>query len=215
MRIILSAIVLIITLATNVGANVEGQMNCNVKSNSVTTIEEGKYKEFSGYEDSFAVGDDLIIIYKEMRGNFTVTMEDPVRGDQFMTADVNKNFPERSFHEPKYSEGILVRSKNDLFNPRFITSSPEFEMSIFANSEIISASNNLSSIELRRYYKNDWQGVFFNKVKLKLQIATLDCRHTKDSLNTFIKALGFGLREQLQKKAITLRKSLREKNTND
>lgn len=46
MRIILSAIVLIITLATNVGANVEGQMNCNVKSNSVTTIEEGNIKSF-------------------------------------------------------------------------------------------------------------------------------------------------------------------------
>lgn len=184
-------VALLITAVTPVLADVEGRMNCQVKSNRVTTVEEGKPKEFTGYEGKFVVGDSLTIIYENLFSNFSVIIEDRLRDDRVMTASVGSNDIDRSFHEPKYSEGILLRSKGIFADPRFVMSNPEFEMSVFANSDIISASNNLASIELERYYKNDWQGVYFQKINLALQITTLDCRHTRDRLDTFIEKLHF------------------------
>ena len=198
MRVVLVA--LLITAVTPVLADVEGRMKCEVKSNRLTTVEEGKPKEFTGYEKSFVVGDNLTIIYENLFSNFSVIIEDKVRDERVMTAFVGSKDTDRSFHEPKYSEGILLRSKGTFENPRFSMSNPEFEMSIFAHSDIISASNNLSSIELQRYYKNDWQGVFFKKLHLQLQITTLDCRHTRDRLDTFIEKLHFEQTKLHQKK---------------
>jgi hypothetical protein len=191
-------------------ADLVGIMKCEVKSNDVITTKEGKPQKFIGYEDKFVVGDKLTITYEKMYSTFSVEMNDPVRDDHFMTASISGDDQDRSFHKPKYSEGILLRSKG-FSNPRFIISSTEFENSIFANSEIISASNNLKSLELRRYYKNDWEGLYVSKFNLELQIAILDCRHTSDSLDIFIEKLHFEHEKYEQKKLLDEAKRLQER----
>ena len=188
MRIVIT--LLLILFSTQAMADLVGRMKCEVKSNDVITTKEGKPQKFIGYEDKFVVGDKLTITYENIYSTFSVEMNDPVRDDHFMTASISGDDQDRSFHKSKYSEGILLRSKG-FSNPRFIISSTEFENSIFANSEIISASNNLKSLELRRYYKNDWEGLYFSKFDLELQIAILDCRHISDSLDIFIEKLHF------------------------
>ena len=208
MRIVIA--LLLISFSTQAMADLVGRMKCEVKSNDVITTKEGKPQKFIGYEDKFVVGDKLTITYEKMYSTFSVEMNDPVRDDHFMTASISGDDQDRSFHKPKYSEGILLRSKG-FSNPRFIISSTEFENSIFANSEIISASNNLKSLELRRYYKNDWEGLYFSKFNLELQIAILDCRHTSDSLDIFIEKLHFEHEKYEQKKLLDEAKRLQER----
>jgi hypothetical protein len=208
MRIVIT--LLLILFSTHAMADLVGIMKCEVKSNDVITTKEGKPQKFIGYEDKFVVGDKLTITYEKMYSTFSVEMNDPVRDDHFMTASISGDDQDRSFHKPKYSEGILLRSKG-FSNPRFIISSTEFENSIFANSEIISASNNLKSLELRRYYKNDWEGLYFSKFNLELQIAILDCRHTSDSLDIFIEKLHFEHEKYEQKKLLDEAKRLQER----
>ena len=208
MQIVLA--LLLISFSTQAMADLVGRMKCEVKSNDVITTKEGKPQKFIGYEDKFVVGDKLTITYENIYSTFSVEMNDPVRDDHFMTASISGDDQDRSFHKSKYSEGILLRSKG-FSNPRFIISSTEFENSIFANSEIISASNNLKSLELRRYYKNDWEGLYFSKFNLELQIAILDCRHTSDSLDIFIEKLHFEHEKYEQKKLLDEAKRLQER----
>ena len=208
MRIVIT--LLLISFSTQAMADLVGRMKCEVKSNDVITTQEGKPQKFIGYEDKFVVGDKLTITYENVSSSFSVMMKDPVRDDQFMTTSISDYDQDRSFHKPKYSEGILLRSKG-LSNPRFIISGTEFENSIFASSEIISASNNLRSLELRRYYKNDWEGLYFSKFNLQLQIAVLDCRHTSDNLDTFIEKLHFEHEKYEQKRLFDEAKRLQER----
>lgn len=62
MKIIKLAFTLTLLGATAVSA-AEGSMSCKVKSNSVTSVKEGKPEFYTGYKEQFEVGETLTLTY--------------------------------------------------------------------------------------------------------------------------------------------------------
>jgi len=148
-------------------------MRCEVKSNYVVSNKEGKAKEYSGYADSFEVGDNLYF-------KFEIPSYD-AKGTFFKLSDVNDSTEAWSYFN---GDGTLTAKANGFF---WKTASSNGH-SISFKTDFINLDFILGNLVLTRYYKSDWNGylVNHNPLSVSAQIATLDCRQSSDKVDEFI-----------------------------
>ncbi|MXQ08035.1 hypothetical protein GQ651_09285 [Alphaproteobacteria bacterium GH1-50] len=191
--LILSASLLLSpTLA--VAEDIEGSMRCEVKSNEIIAVEDGRPVRYTGITDKFEVGDTLIFSYileeNELASDrffpmLELELRDEARNDDEVTwnGPVTKNiFSDRGIALDENARGASISG-----------------YMIFDENRIDLESPIWGELKLNRYYKSDWQGigvrtVFFGAV-YQAQVFTLDCRHTRDRIDDILSAEPFSLED--------------------
>jgi len=146
--------------------NLQGEMSCKVKDSILIEVEDGKSKRYSGAKDSFNVGDTLYVSYRYE--------------EYFNRPAYVMNF---SFEDRLREDTHLYVSENSSL-PSSVTSLTFSEEKIFVKDIL---QRNLS---LRRYYKNDWEGIFSFAYgpEFYTWTVTLDCRNQEGRLEEILKA---------------------------
>ena len=143
-------------------SNVEFRLSCKVMDNIVIAAEEGRPQRYTHYTDQFEVGDTLDVLVELRPSNsLYLRLRDPLR-DEIVTGTV------ASFENIRYfdQDSLDALSKDDSFRGD--------GFSIYGVDEI--TFFNAEEVTLRRYYRDDWQGVLLADNGLTVQVAVLDCR---------------------------------------
>ena len=182
MRTIL--LVLLMTIATHVGAErLTGKLLCKVKSNIVVTISDGKPKNYSGFTDQMKVDDNLVFYYrfqpksKSDDPSYLCTLFDDKKDFSYLL---------QSAVVPAYSfstidKGLYANTSDDIWGE-----------DAYLNPNAIKCASGEKRLILSRYYKSDYEGVFVSypvSQDLNTQVATLDCRTEKDSIELIFRNL--------------------------
>lgn len=186
MRSIFLLSIIIFTTSAWASDTIDGQMKCELKSNQITKIDEGKPNTFSQFTNGLKIGDKVYIDYRasQYASNFDlyeisiyVGRHEP-RHTLFY-AEPNQLNPEWKIYYT--GKGVLVK---DEYNSIYVTPDvARFE------------SLKFGVVDIRRYYKSDWHGIGFDKItsenspELQARIFSLDCRHTEDVWDLFVSKL--------------------------
>ena len=170
------SILLISLLASGVSADTSGTMNCTVKSQILLSIQDGKPIDYPGYGDSLVLGDKLDFLFEYSKH------ED--LGEIITLALVDAKREKALYAIPIRIEDLEnQQSKSvDLLNWG------EVKMGAL-ESDLIKISDNRGNIILERYYKNDWQGVFFGgetSTGTAVYAITFDCRQGEGDYGDFL-----------------------------
>ena len=157
----------------------EGSMSCKVKSNSITEIIDGKPKQYSHYTDQFVVGDALLIEYESYRKidepkYITVLFEisDPVRKNLLVQFGILQR------------NSLIGADGDSIYGSSF---ADETYMSL--GKDRIRITQSTGSLNMRRYYKSDWEVLITHTVPydhLAAQVFTLDCRTRVNKIDEII-----------------------------
>ena len=172
---ILSIIAFVSIANSSLAEDFIGRMDCEVKSNKVTSIIEGKPKEYTGYKDGFVVGDPLAITYKSVKAfgkTVAFLMRDERRDAQFAYHGFSSDFDSAETDVSSYGNKATFWSTDSYFE----LGQDEIRFSVALGGEIY----------LARYYKSDWHGVPTFARGIKHQTVTLDCRNTIDKIEEVV-----------------------------
>lgn len=172
---ILSIIAFVSIANSSLAEDFIGRMDCEVKSNKVTSIIEGKPKEYTGYSDGFVVGDSLAITYKSVKAfgkTVAFLMRDEKRDAQFAYNGFSSDYDSAETKVSYYDN-----------NATFWSLDAYFEL---GQDEIRFSSALTSEVYLARYYKSDWHGVATFARGINHQTVTLDCRNTIDKIEEVV-----------------------------
>ena len=175
----------LMTLSTQANANnLRGEMVCKVKTNSLTTISDGIGSEYKQLKNRFVVGDELLFLYEFNNNKLSVKLRDGIRNLNYwdMTLDGGTGAAHNG-------QGMMTSTSDHWFTKDSIES---------RGSHIIEDENGNEDdwryadgkVRLRRYYKNDWDGIiYYHPMNRALHVFTIDCRHTTDQLDQLLVAL--------------------------
>ena len=153
---------------------IDGAMECKVKSQQVQQIDEGRANTYSGFEGGLTIGSKIDFQYSQEDGTWEIALQ-----------------PERQakiFFDVFYRVTLLPRSRLDLSSGEFVVYEwmPDKKATIGNNT--ISYSDRKTHIIFKRYYKEDWHGVYSHlDYDLISWVFTMDCRHKTNRLEAAIK----------------------------
>ena len=142
-------------------SNVEFRLSCKVMDNIVIAADEGRPQRYNHYTDQFEVGDTLDVLVELRPSNsLYLRLRDPLRDE--IVAGTVASFEQIRYYDPG-SLDFLADNSSELHG---------FSISGVDAIEF----DNGEEVTLRRYYRDDWQGVFLADNGLTVQVAVLDCR---------------------------------------
>ena len=157
--------------------DIAGTFKCNVIDVSLTTIEEGKVSKYSGYRNGMQKGHTFYFDYKYNPTLNSISLKG--RSNEFRTrSGAYDVFVKRS--------DALKEDLSDTFGTK--------NNDIFFGPNDVSAKFLAANLNLNRYYKNDWQGLYVETPMNSILVAGLDCRHIKDKIDKIVsklKTVGF------------------------
>ena len=150
-------------------------------------IEDGVPNEFSSYTDQFQIGDGLTIFYDESDRNFRFRIFDLLRDQNLFEFD-SKNFVSPNFAGEE-DWNFVVLNDNGSSSPRMLIS-----------ANWIDVRYNFTRLDLKRYYKDDWEGLVVAHIPNTVHAYTLDCRSSVNKLDEFLLQLREEVKLQQLKK---------------
>lgn len=168
----------IMPLAGLAQSPIMGSMSCEVKSNYIVGVDDGRATEFNRITGSFSVGDELVFSYfaEPTTQDLSLFLLPHLASAEPIVAWTSTQAPFPSA-PLKDMGGFLLSSGRDFmqFGPDTI----EFVgVGFFPPSRVL----------LERYFRSDWQGVVQRRIMLEgrdmaLQVFTLDCRQIDERLH--------------------------------
>ena len=167
---------------------ITGSMRCEVMSNRITTVEDGRPKEYTGFESGFGVGDTLRLSYSTISSGSNerehdrlhIALHDAVRGETII-AWVGTAGPSEAI-----SETVITIPPTDQNIAKY------YNGSFSINSDFIIIDSGYGArLDLSRYHKDDWQGLGVAPIISApngFQVYTLDCRTVTDRIEEVIDA---------------------------
>jgi hypothetical protein len=130
------------------------------------SAEEGRPKRYTHFTDEFIVGDTLHVVVYLGSSRLWLKLEDPLRDEVLVNAL-------QRIENIEYWDNGLDYLTNDGMNT--------YGKFGIKRNDSISIENQIfepSEVYLKRYYKDDWQGLFRKTTpgSLTAQVAILDCR---------------------------------------
>lgn len=162
----------------------KGEMNCIVKSQIISAIEEGKPKSFTRYEGVFEVGDSLRLDYERFRPKYEA--DEVYSGIILSLVDPKRDHIIGRWGFIQKLDQIRI-SREGVFG-----TSEHRKEEMFFEKDWIRSTGSHGAINMRRYYKDDWEAIFtIHSIhdKMAVQTATLDCRSGVGSVEDIIKSL--------------------------
>ena len=74
-KLFLITIILILQSFPSFGKFIEGNMNCEIKSQSIETVDNGQIKKYKSFSDGLLVGDTFNLNYSLFKGRFSLTID--------------------------------------------------------------------------------------------------------------------------------------------
>ena len=150
---------------------IDGEMKCKITDQIVLQVKDGKPERFTGITNQPKIGDTL---------NFTYSSYNE-RIDIILKNQKNEYF---SYNIPAV-KGFGIKSKVIRFENDTIG-----HQSFYMTEDVIGLDYSFLGINkhlnMNRYYKSDWEGVFTNIYETQTQIISLDCRHKTDKIEEMI-----------------------------
>lgn len=153
----------------------DGAMDCTVTGNVVVASEEGKFKTYSSIQGGVKANEKVILRYTVRSNTVYIGLQrldaekNIIIGTYISTDDLTTTA------ENKRGEGFILtdtRSDNSIsFLPDYIR------------------IKEISQLFIKRYYKNDWHGIYsyVDYFDNSTQTLTLNCRHTNDKMDAAFK----------------------------
>ena len=173
MRLILF---LIIIFANKTYAqSVSGSMDCTVTGSVVIASEEGKFKTYSGIKGGVKANEKLTLNYRVYINSIYIELKREIGEKEIVTNQ----------HIDKLGADISVQKNK---NGGFILTNNRYQHSLSFLPDYIQI-NAFEIFFLKRYYKNDWDGIFsyVDHLNSSTQTLTLDCRHNNDNMDAAFK----------------------------
>ena len=166
-------IILALSSSPAYAQTVTGQLNCKITGSTVEASEEGKYKSYSRVKDGAKAGDDSILKYTVSKDSVYISME---RNNDKKDTIINEHFSSSKIdldYEVKRTKdlGIIIREN-------------EYDFSLSLLPDYIRLKT-FSELTMKRYYKNDWHGMFvdYRSNETHVVVLAFNCRHTNDQLD--------------------------------
>ena len=153
---------------------IEGEMLCKITDQIIVEVEEGKPKRFSGYHNQPKVGDKLSLIYRTFGEQLKFQLKHP--SNVYFDTNINAEKGEARFQVASFYDG------SELLKYFFARLTIRKDSLSFQKYNIAGGY----SLELERYYKSDWGGIFTAIYMGEPQVITLDCRHRTDKIDEII-----------------------------
>ena len=156
---------------------VNGKFDCKITGSTVEASEEGKYKSYSGMKDGAKAGDDSTLKYTVRKDSVYISMElnndkkDIIINGHFSSSNVDSDYKV----ERNKDSGIFIEKT-------------EYDFSLSLLPDFIRLKG-FKELTLKRYYKNDWHGMFVDYYPLETYVVVLafNCRHTNDQFDRAFK----------------------------
>ncbi len=152
-----------------------GEMSCKITDQIIIKVKEGKPKRYSHYTNQPKIGDKLSLIYQTVgeKIKFQLKHDSAEYFDTSFFAQKGEikskiaSFYNNSSRTLKYYLGRLTIRQDSLS---------------FQKYNIVGGY----SLELKRYYKSDWGGIFIGTYVGEPHVITLDCRNITDKIDEII-----------------------------
>ena len=155
--------------------SIEGLFSCVVLGTSVTSVEEGKEKRSSRYQDGVRKGETISLSYElRAENNAKYRMQFYLKGLKGQNMGSGARVEARDDYQKKHYPNAIF-SKNFMFNFSYDDMYIDFIR---------------GDIHLKRYYKRDWQGLIVaNYGGFSAFVASLDCRNKVDKIDVIVDKL--------------------------
>ncbi len=175
-RIIISAILLLILPIQVWSEQFTGSFTCKVKHSKVTSIEEGIVEEYDSYQDNVKVGESFKIKYlyenyDEVDAYFHI----------FNTEQYIINF---GGDTNKTAYSVKTNKARDPYPRKAVKFEDAYYDWMFFEEDKLEIYSVNFNLLLYRYYKNDWSGLFYKTSGYTdIWVLGLDCRHKIDKFD--------------------------------
>ena len=140
------------------------RLSCKVMDNIVIEAEEGRSKRYTHYTDQFVVGDTLdVLVQLRPNDRLYLRLRDTLR-DEVIVGTVKSSDEIQYYH--KDMDYLSSVEPNIIGKFGLNNDSINIEKQFPINE----------TLQLERYYKDDWHGQLVGKSHLTAQVAVLDCR---------------------------------------
>lgn len=155
--------------------SVVGEMDCTVTGNVVVASEEGKFKTYSGIQGGVEANEKLTLKYDVTSNSIYMGLE---------RNNAKKEVVINAFYISKNAEIKIERDKNG----GIIFTDTKFNHGISFLPDYIRITE-FREFYLKRYYKNDWHGIFsyVDLFSMSAHALTLNCRHINDNMEAAFK----------------------------
>ena len=153
---------------------IDGEMSCKITDQVIVGVEEGKPFRCTGYKGEPEVGDSLTFTYSSYNDLIKVKLIHPKEEfiDTLIAAEKGKKDAKGiHFVDPMHDNIFIVA-----------------RLKIFPN-QINYVHHNLlggETLNLYRYYKSDWNGIYTGLFGSQTQILSFDCRTISNQIDQII-----------------------------
>ena len=153
----------------------DGAMDCTVTGNVVVASEEGKFKTYSSIEGGVKANEKVILSYTVSSESIYIKLE-RINAEKTIIIAAFKPFSAVAITANKGKDG------------GFILTDTRYNTGISFVPDYIRI-NEHGELFVKRYYKNDWHGIFsyVDYLNNSTQTLTLNCRHTNDKMDAAFK----------------------------
>ncbi|MBM3363564.1 MAG: hypothetical protein FJY42_13050 [Betaproteobacteria bacterium] len=164
---------------------ISGRLDCTVTGSIVAASEDGKFKNYSGFKDGIKVGDRVTLNYSATRNSTSKYKSLYIT----MVSTANENKPKTVISQ---RFDLNDQNINLSVNPDggLVIKEQSFNHSISFQPDYIRVKE-FRELALRRYYKNDWHGIFISSdpTESLAQFLAFNCRHVEDNMELAAKLL--------------------------
>ena len=151
--------------------SIDGEMKCKITDQFVLEVKDGKPARFSHITNEPKIGDTLNFTYSSYNERMKIVLKNPQKEYFDMQIPAVKGLGMKS---------KVIRFKEDSV----------YQQSLYMTEDKIgydlSWAIYRSHLHMKRYYKNDWEGIFTDIYESNTIIITLDCRHKTDKIGEMI-----------------------------
>ena len=151
---------------------IDGEMKCKITDQIVLQVKDGKPERFTGITNQPKIGDTLNFTYYSLNERIRIILKNPKK-EYF-----NNNIPAVKGNGVK-SKVIRFEEDTSVQQSLYMT-----EDKIGYYFSFVGLVNH--HLNMKRYYKNDWEGILTNVYETQTQIISLDCRHINDEIGEMI-----------------------------
>ncbi len=174
---------------------IKGEMQCKVKDQIILSTEDGISTRYQGFKNDMQIGETLGVSYTLFDTGVPsmqfFVYRKPKRGEKYKPGEgtIILNI----FYEEK---GEFLQIKDNELGFRYahldeMDVDPSERTTFGVDKMHIQDTSGVWRLNLRRYYKNDWEGFFTVNTmdEFSVHAATLNCRQETDVIEEIIKTI--------------------------
>ena len=168
--------------------DIDGSMRCTIKDQIIIEIEDGVTTRYSGVEAKSKKGDSVLFTYEydEQKSELQISL-DSNPGDGFFISTYDTNTTATN----EMTRKTMEKATGMNFPRRYFVYSPlKKTTDVFSmNEDSIRANSSIWNLDLERYFKNDWNGMFTEVLTNSTHIVAFDCRQKNNRLDELLEVL--------------------------